>query len=41
MNNERGRLIGIAYRMLGSYSDAEDAASEALVRWYRLTDAER
>ncbi|OZC66784.1 RNA polymerase subunit sigma-24 [Rhodococcus sp. 06-462-5] len=41
MNNERGRLIGIGYRMLGSYSDAEDAASEALVRWYRLTDAER
>ncbi|MDI9897298.1 RNA polymerase sigma factor SigJ [Rhodococcus sp. IEGM 1381] len=41
MNNERGRLIGIGYRMLGSYSDAEDAASEALVRWYRLTDVER
>lgn len=41
MNSERSRLIGIGYRMLGSYSDAEDAASEALVRWYRLTDAER
>ncbi|KQU47716.1 RNA polymerase subunit sigma-24 [Rhodococcus sp. Leaf278] len=41
MNNERSRLIGIGYRMLGSYSDAEDAASEALVRWYRLTDVER
>ncbi|MFI8569375.1 RNA polymerase sigma factor SigJ [Rhodococcus sp. NPDC078407] len=41
MNSERTRLIGIAYRMLGSYSDAEDAASESLVRWYRLTDAER
>ncbi|WP_027496913.1 RNA polymerase sigma factor SigJ [Rhodococcus sp. JG-3] len=41
MNSERSRLIGIAYRMLGSYSDAEDAASEALLRWYRLTDAER
>ncbi|MDV6261559.1 RNA polymerase sigma factor SigJ [Rhodococcoides yunnanense] len=41
MNNERGRLIGVGYRMLGSYSDAEDAASEALVRWYRLTDVER
>ncbi|QII01139.1 RNA polymerase sigma factor SigJ [Rhodococcoides fascians A21d2] len=41
MNNERSRLIGIGYRMLGSYSDAEDAASEAMVRWYRLTDAER
>ncbi|MEH6792609.1 MAG: RNA polymerase sigma factor SigJ [Rhodococcus sp. (in: high G+C Gram-positive bacteria)] len=41
MNNERSRLIGIGYGMLGSYSDAEDAASEALVRWYRLTDAER
>ncbi|OZD59123.1 RNA polymerase sigma factor SigJ [Rhodococcus sp. 06-1460-1B] len=41
MNSERSRLIGIGYRMLGSYSDAEDAASEALLRWYRLTDAER
>lgn len=41
MNGEHDRLIGISYRMLGSYSDAEDAASEALVRWYRLTDAER
>ena len=41
MNSERSRLIGIAYRMVGSYSDAEDAASEALLRWYRLTDAER
>ncbi|AJW39238.1 RNA polymerase sigma factor [Rhodococcus sp. B7740] len=38
---ERARLIGIAYRMLGSHSDAEDAASETVVRWFRLNDAER
>jgi len=38
---ERGHLLGVAYRMLGTVADAEDAVQETYARWYRLTDAER
>src|SRR5215212_1722614 len=31
----RGRLFGIAYRMLGSVMDAEDILQEAFIRWER------
>ncbi|MDT8429175.1 MAG: RNA polymerase sigma factor SigJ [Pseudomonadales bacterium] len=31
--NSRPRLLGIAYRMLGSRADAEDILQEACVRW--------
>jgi RNA polymerase sigma-70 factor (ECF subfamily) len=31
----RARLFGIAYRMLGSRSDAEDILQEAYLRWHR------
>jgi RNA polymerase sigma-70 factor (ECF subfamily) len=32
----RPRLLGIAYRMLGSAWDAEDVVAEAMVRWLRV-----
>ncbi len=35
----RGRLFGIAYRMLGTNADAEDILQEAYIRWHQ-TDAE-
>ncbi|TQL66501.1 RNA polymerase sigma-70 factor (ECF subfamily) [Nocardioides albertanoniae] len=38
---ERRRLIALAYRLLGTVEEAEDAVQETYVRWYRLTDAER
>ncbi len=31
----RPRLFGIAYRMLGSRSDAEDVLQDAYLRWHR------
>src|SRR5215475_12935603 len=30
---ERGRLFGLAYRLLGSASDAEDIMQDAFLRW--------
>jgi RNA polymerase sigma-70 factor (ECF subfamily) len=38
---ERNRLVGLAFRMLGTVADAEDAVQEAFVRWYRLDDDAR
>ena len=35
----RGRLFGIAYRMLGSVADAEDVLQEAWLRWQRADRA--
>lgn len=34
IGQERPRLVGLAYRMVGSVSDAEDIVQEALVRWH-------
>ena len=36
---ERPRLIGLAYRLLGSLADAEDVVQEAWVRWNRADHA--
>ncbi|HLM17633.1 MAG TPA: sigma factor, partial [Acidimicrobiia bacterium] len=36
---ERPRLVGLAYRLLGSLSDAEDVVQEAWVRWSRVDAA--
>ena len=37
---ERARLTGLAYRMLGSLSDAEDVVQEAWLRWERAAHDE-
>lgn len=41
LDAERRQLMGLAYRMLGTVADAEDAVQDTYTRWYRMTDAER
>lgn len=36
MAGERPQLINVAYRLLGSVTEAEDAVQDAYTRWYRL-----
>jgi RNA polymerase sigma-70 factor (ECF subfamily) len=39
-NMHRRRLLSIAYRMLGSMSDAEDIVQETFIRWQQSTSGE-
>ena len=36
---ERPRLLGLAYRILASYTDAEDVVQEAWIRWQSVDHA--
>ncbi len=38
---ERRHLLSLAFRMLGTVAEAEDAVQETYIRWYRLDQAER
>jgi RNA polymerase sigma factor (sigma-70 family) len=38
---ERRHLLSLAFRMLGTVAEAEDAVQETYIRWYRMSPAER
>jgi RNA polymerase sigma factor (sigma-70 family) len=39
--SEQGHLINLAYRLLGSLADAEDAVQEGFARWYALSSEQQ
>jgi RNA polymerase sigma-70 factor, ECF subfamily len=41
ITSERHRLVNLAYRLLGSLTEAEDAVQEACARWYALPPRQR
>jgi RNA polymerase sigma-70 factor (ECF subfamily) len=38
---ERRHLVSLAFRMLGTVAEAEDAVQETYIRWYRLSQDDR
>lgn len=38
---ERRHLVSLAFRMLGTVAEAEDAVQETYIRWYRLSQEDR
>jgi RNA polymerase sigma factor (sigma-70 family) len=38
---ERRHLMSLAFRMLGTFAEAEDAVQETYARWYRMSQSER
>jgi RNA polymerase sigma factor (sigma-70 family) len=41
ITSERRQLTGLAYRLLGSLTEAEDVVQETFARWYSLSGAKR
>ena len=39
--SERRQLINLAYRLLGSLAEAEDAVQETYARWYAMSRQQR
>ncbi|MFB4315921.1 RNA polymerase sigma factor SigJ [Actinomadura sp. 21ATH] len=39
--DERHRLLGLAYRLLGSLAEAEDVVQETYARWYAMSPRQR